>query len=50
MIQDTRPSILVFVHYIRAVWEQIVEAQQAILRQTTLAALSEQSKGLQYAI
>ncbi len=40
----------VYVHNIRAVWDQIVEAQQSILRQTTLAALLEQSQGLQYAI
>jgi Rrf2 family transcriptional regulator, cysteine metabolism repressor len=35
---------------VRAVWERVVEAQQALLKQTTLADLLDQGEGLQYVI
>ncbi len=40
----------VFVHNVRAVWDKVVEAQQAILKETTLADLAQKSQGLQYVI
>jgi Rrf2 family protein len=40
----------VYVQNIRAVWDRVVEAQQATLKQTTLADLVQQSQGLHYAI
>lgn len=39
-----------YVNNIRSIWEKIVEAQRAVLRETTLASLLEQSHGLQYVI
>jgi Rrf2 family cysteine metabolism transcriptional repressor len=39
-----------YVHNVRAVWDRIVEAQQGLLKQTTLADLVQQSQGLHYAI
>ena len=39
-----------YVHNVRAVWDRMVEAQQAILKQTTLTELVQQSQGLQYVI
>lgn len=40
----------VYVQNVRAVWDQVVEAQQAILQQTTLADLLARSEGIQYVI
>jgi Rrf2 family cysteine metabolism transcriptional repressor len=40
----------VYVHNVRGVWERAVDAQQALLKQTTLAELVSQSQGLQYVI
>ncbi len=40
----------VYVQNIRAVWDKIVEAQQALLKETTLSDLVGQSQGLQYVI
>jgi len=40
----------VYVQNVRAVWDRVVEAQQAPLKQTTLADLVQQSQGLHYAI
>ncbi|HEY3787995.1 MAG TPA: Rrf2 family transcriptional regulator [Urbifossiella sp.] len=40
----------VYVQNIRTVWDRIVDAQQAILKDTTLTELIEQSQGLQYVI
>src|SRR5262245_35583305 len=40
----------VFVHNVRGVWEKVVEAQQALLKETTLADLAQKSQGLQYVI
>ncbi|MBA4063867.1 MAG: Rrf2 family transcriptional regulator [Isosphaera sp.] len=39
-----------YVRNVRAVWDKVVEAQQAVLKQTTLADLLAQSEGLQYVI
>ncbi len=39
-----------YVLNVRAVWDRVVEAQQAVLKQTTLADLLAQSEGLQYVI
>jgi Rrf2 family transcriptional regulator, cysteine metabolism repressor len=39
-----------YVRNIRAVWDRVVEAQQTVLKQTTLADLLDQSEGLQYVI
>ncbi|MBY0513793.1 MAG: Rrf2 family transcriptional regulator [Gemmataceae bacterium] len=40
----------VYVQNVRSVWDKVVEAQQALLRQTVLAGLVSQSQGLQYVI
>ena len=40
----------VYVRNVRAVWDRVVESQQAILKQTSLADLVAQSEGLQYVI
>ena len=40
----------VYVQNVRAVWERVVEAQQAVLKETTLADLIAQNEGLQYVI
>jgi Rrf2 family cysteine metabolism transcriptional repressor len=40
----------VYVHNVRAVWDRMIEAQHAILKQTTLTELVQQSQGLQYVI
>jgi Rrf2 family protein len=39
-----------FVLSVRSVWDKMVESQQAILRQTTLADLVSESQGDQYVI
>lgn len=39
-----------YVLNVRAVWDRVVEAQQAILKQTTLADLLARSEGVQYII
>jgi Rrf2 family cysteine metabolism transcriptional repressor len=43
-------QLTVYVRNVRAVWDRVVEAQQAVLKQTTLADLLAQSEGLQYVI
>jgi len=48
--QDDKLEPTVYVHNVRAIWDRMVEAQQAILRQTSLAELLQQSQGLQYVI
>jgi Rrf2 family protein len=40
----------VYVQNIRDVWDKIVEAQQAVLKDTTLTDLVQQTQGLQYVI
>jgi DNA-binding IscR family transcriptional regulator len=40
----------VYVLNVRAVWSRVLEAQQAVLKETTLADLLGQSEGLQYVI
>jgi Rrf2 family cysteine metabolism transcriptional repressor len=39
-----------YVQNVRTVWDRIVDAQQGILKDTTLADLVQQSQGLQYVI
>jgi len=39
-----------YVNNIRSVWDKLLESQEAILKETTLASLLEQSHGLQYVI
>lgn len=39
-----------YVLNVREVWDRVVEAQQAVLKQTTLADLVARSEGLQYVI
>ncbi|MDB5308906.1 MAG: cymR 2 [Gemmataceae bacterium] len=48
--QDDPLQPTAYVHSVRAVWDRMVEAQQTILKQTTLSDLSQQSQGLQYVI
>lgn len=48
--QDDPLQPTVFVHNIRAVWDRVVEAQQEMLKKTTLAEIVAQSQGLQYVI
>ena len=40
----------VYVRNVRAVWDRVVEVQQAVLKDTTLADLLAQSEGIQYVI
>ncbi len=44
------PQLTVYVRNVRAAWDRVVEAQEAVLKQTTLADLLAQSEGLQYVI
>src|SRR5262245_40196440 len=48
--QDDPLQPTVYVHNVRAVWDRVVQAQQELLRQTTLTDLVQQSQGLHYAI
>ena len=48
--QDDRLQPTTYVINVRAVWDRVVEEQQAILKETTLADLLAQSEGLQYVI
>lgn len=43
-------QLTAYVLNVRAVWDRVVEAQQVVLKQTTLADLVAQSEGLQYVI
>ena len=40
----------VYVMNVRATWDRVLQAQQAVLKETTLAGLLTQSEGLQYVI
>jgi Rrf2 family protein len=40
----------VYVHNVRSLWDRVVEAQQNIMKETTLTDLAEQSQALQYVI
>lgn len=40
----------VYVRNVRAVWDRVVEVQQVVLKDTTLADLLAQSEGIQYVI
>lgn len=48
--QNDKLQPTVYVLNVRAIWDKIVEAQQAMLKQTTLADLVARSEGLQYVI
>ena len=48
--QDDPLQPTAYVHSVRAVWDRMVEAQQAILKQTSLNDLAQESQGLQYVI
>jgi Rrf2 family transcriptional regulator, cysteine metabolism repressor len=43
-------QMTVYVMNVRATWDRVLEAQQAVLKETTLADLIAQSEGLQYVI
>jgi Rrf2 family cysteine metabolism transcriptional repressor len=43
-------QMTVYVLNVRAVWNRVIEAQQAVLKDTSLAGLLAQSEGLQYVI
>jgi Rrf2 family transcriptional regulator, cysteine metabolism repressor len=43
-------QLTAYVLNVRAVWDRVIEAQQSVLKQTTLADLVAQSEGLQYVI
>ncbi len=43
-------QLTAYVRNVRAVWDRVVEAQQTMLKSTTLADLVAQSEGLQYVI
>jgi Rrf2 family cysteine metabolism transcriptional repressor len=48
--KDDRLNPTTFVYNVRAVWDRVVEVQQAVLKDTTLADLLAQSEGIQYVI
>lgn len=48
--KDDKLNPTVFVHNVRAVWDRVVDSQQSLLKETTLADLLAQSEGLQYVI
>ena len=43
-------QLTIYVRNIRSVWDRVVEAQESVLKNTTLADLVAQSEGLQYVI
>jgi Rrf2 family transcriptional regulator, cysteine metabolism repressor len=43
-------QLTAYVLNVRAVWDRVIEAQQAVLKQTALSDLVAQSEGLQYVI
>jgi len=47
---DDKLQPTAYVHTVRTVWEKMVEAQESILRQTTLADLAARSEADQYVI
>lgn len=47
---DDKLQPTLYVQSVRAVWDKMLDAQQVILKQTTLAELVQQSQGLQYVI
>jgi Rrf2 family protein len=48
--QNDQLQPTVYVQNVRSVWARVVEAQHALLKETTLADLVAQSQGLQYVI
>ena len=47
---DDKLNPTLYVQSVRSLWDRMVDAQQAILKQTTLADLVQRSQGLQYVI
>ncbi|MFO0798423.1 MAG: Rrf2 family transcriptional regulator [Gemmataceae bacterium] len=47
---DDKLQPTAYVHTVRTVWEKMVEAQESILKQTTLADLAARSEADQYVI
>src|SRR6478609_6931768 len=47
---DDKLQPTAYVHTVRTVWEKMVDAQESILRQTTLADLAARSEADQYVI
>src|SRR5262245_57866828 len=43
-------QMTVYVMNVRSTWDRVLEAQQTVLKETTLAGLLAQSEGLQYVI
>jgi len=43
-------QLTAYVRNVRSVWDRVVEAQETVLKNTTLADLLAQSEGLQYVI
>ena len=43
-------QLTIYVRNVRSVWDRVVEAQETVLKNTTLADLVAQSEGLQYMI
>lgn len=43
-------QLTIYVRNVRSVWDRVVEAQEGVLKNTTLADLVAQSEGLQYMI
>lgn len=48
--QDDKLQPTAFVQNVRTLWERMIEAQQEILKKTTLTELVQQTQGLQYVI
>jgi Rrf2 family cysteine metabolism transcriptional repressor len=48
--RDDKLNPTTYVHNVRAVWDRVVEVQQAVLKDTTLGDLLAQSEGIQYVI
>lgn len=48
--KKAEPQLTSYVLNVRSVWDRVIEAQQAVLKQTSLADLVAQSEGLQYVI
>jgi Rrf2 family transcriptional regulator, cysteine metabolism repressor len=48
--KEDRLNPTVYVRNVRAVWDRVLDAQQSVLKETTLAHLLTQSEGIQYVI
>ena len=45
-----RDEPTLYVQHVRAIWDRIIQAQEDVLRNTTLADLVQQDQGIQYVI